>query len=184
MDDITHIQDIMCHAWAESTHKTYGSGLLVFHVYCDSCSIPEEDRTPASSTLISTFIAVIAGSYSGKTITKYIFGSLLDPPHQDNQRRRRCVLCLSKRTVRPQPHIPRTSSYKQPSPWRSPICLSVQGRPSSLNQAKVYWTLNASSQSSRHGSFTRAQNSHRLDSQISTLQHPFRSHQNQRSLGK
>jgi hypothetical protein len=47
MDDITRIQDVMCHAWAESTHKTYSSGLLVFHVYCDSCSIPEEDCTPA-----------------------------------------------------------------------------------------------------------------------------------------
>jgi len=74
MDDITRIQDVMCHAWAESTHETYGSGLLVFHVYCDSRSIPEEDRAPASSTLISTFIAVIAGSYSGKTITNYVFG--------------------------------------------------------------------------------------------------------------
>jgi hypothetical protein len=64
----------MCHAWAESTHKTYGFGLLVFHVSCDSRSIPEEDRAPASSTLISTFIAVIAGSYSGKTIANYVFG--------------------------------------------------------------------------------------------------------------
>jgi hypothetical protein len=74
MDDITRIQDVMCHAWAESMHETYGSGLLVFHVYCDSRSIPEEDHAPASSTLISTFIAVIAGSYSGKTIANYIFG--------------------------------------------------------------------------------------------------------------
>jgi hypothetical protein len=64
----------MCHAWAESTHESYGSGLLVFHVYCDSRSIPELDRAPASSVLISAFITFAAGSYSGKTIANYVFG--------------------------------------------------------------------------------------------------------------
>lgn len=73
-EDISRIQDVMCHAWAESTHESYSSGLLVYHVYCDSRSIPEEDRAPASSTLISAFIALTAGSYSGKTIANYVFG--------------------------------------------------------------------------------------------------------------
>ncbi|KAG2751190.1 hypothetical protein P692DRAFT_20646042, partial [Suillus brevipes Sb2] len=73
-EDMTRIQDVMCHAWAESTHESYGSGLLVFHVYCDSRSIPELDRAPASSVLISAFITFAAGSYSGKTIANYVFG--------------------------------------------------------------------------------------------------------------
>lgn len=64
----------MLHAWAESTRESYGSGLLVFHVYCDARSIPEHDRAPADSTLISTFIVFAAGSYSGKTIANYVFG--------------------------------------------------------------------------------------------------------------
>ncbi|KAG1743377.1 hypothetical protein EDB19DRAFT_1633214, partial [Suillus lakei] len=72
--DMTRVQEVMLHAWAESTHESYGSGLLVFHVYCDSRSIPEHDRAPANSTLISTFIAFIMGSYSRKTIANYIFG--------------------------------------------------------------------------------------------------------------
>jgi hypothetical protein len=71
---MTRIQDVICHAWAESTHESYGSGLLVYHVYCDSRLIPEPERAPASSTLISAFIAFAAGSYSGKTIANYIFG--------------------------------------------------------------------------------------------------------------
>ena len=64
----------MLHAWAESTRSSYGSGLLVFHVYCNSRLIPEHARSPAASDLISAFIAFIAGSYSGRTIANYIFG--------------------------------------------------------------------------------------------------------------
>jgi hypothetical protein len=71
---MTCIQDVMCLAWADSTHESYGSGLLVFHVYCDSRSIPELDRAPASSVLISAFITFAAGSYSGKTIANYVYG--------------------------------------------------------------------------------------------------------------
>ncbi|KIK34502.1 hypothetical protein CY34DRAFT_97878, partial [Suillus luteus UH-Slu-Lm8-n1] len=73
-EDMMCIQDAMCLACAESTHKSYGSGLLVFHVYCDSRSIPELDRAPASSILISAFITFTAGSYSGKTVANYVFG--------------------------------------------------------------------------------------------------------------
>ena len=71
---MARIQDVMLHAWAESTRESYGSGLLVFHVYCDSRAIPEQDRAPAASDLISAFISHTAGSYSGKTIANYVFG--------------------------------------------------------------------------------------------------------------
>lgn len=64
----------MLFAWAESIRESYDSGLLVFHVFCDSRSIPESERAPADSLLISTFIAFTAGSYSGKTIANYVFG--------------------------------------------------------------------------------------------------------------
>ncbi|KAG2061227.1 hypothetical protein BDR06DRAFT_924808 [Suillus hirtellus] len=72
--DIVRIQEVMLHAWAESTRESYGSGLLVFHVFCDLRAIPERDRAPADSILISTFIAAAAGLYSGKTIANYVFG--------------------------------------------------------------------------------------------------------------
>jgi len=64
----------MIHAWASSTQEAYGSGILAFHVYCDSRSIEEPTRAPTSSELISAFISDLAGSYSGKTIASYIHG--------------------------------------------------------------------------------------------------------------
>lgn len=64
----------MIHAWARSTQEAYGSGILAYHVYCDSKSIAEDLRAPASSELVSAFISDLAGYYSGKTITGYIHG--------------------------------------------------------------------------------------------------------------
>jgi hypothetical protein len=64
----------MIHTWANSTQEAYGSGILAFHVYCDSKSIEEPSRTPTSSELISAFISGLAGLYSGKTIASYVHG--------------------------------------------------------------------------------------------------------------
>jgi hypothetical protein len=60
-------------SWAKGTRSLYGSGLLAFHVFCDSRAIAETQRCPASTALILLFIANAAGSYSGKTITNYVF---------------------------------------------------------------------------------------------------------------
>ncbi|KAG2052170.1 hypothetical protein BDR06DRAFT_990232 [Suillus hirtellus] len=57
-----------------STRETYGSGLLVFHVFCDSKAIPEAQRAPASNVLIQTFISCMSGHYSGKTVSNYVNG--------------------------------------------------------------------------------------------------------------
>ncbi|KAG6326928.1 hypothetical protein ID866_12161 [Astraeus odoratus] len=59
--------------WTESTRAAYGSGLLVYHVFCDSRDIPEIECAPASSATISSFISALAGSYSGQTIQGYIY---------------------------------------------------------------------------------------------------------------
>ncbi|KAG2746293.1 hypothetical protein P692DRAFT_20739577, partial [Suillus brevipes Sb2] len=72
--DIERIWEVMVHAYAESTRETYGSGLLVFHVFCDSKTIPEEQRAPASNILIETFISCMVGNYSGKMVSNYING--------------------------------------------------------------------------------------------------------------
>jgi hypothetical protein len=71
---MSKIRDVMVHAYAESTWECYGSGLLVFHVFCDSKLIPEEQRAPASHILISLFISEMAGHYSGKTVSNYVHG--------------------------------------------------------------------------------------------------------------
>jgi hypothetical protein len=72
--DIQQISVVIGKAWEESTLAAYGSGLLNFHVFCDQKSIPEEERAPASPTLIGAFIASIAGTYSGSTIDNYVYG--------------------------------------------------------------------------------------------------------------
>jgi hypothetical protein len=72
--EIEKIRDVMLHAYAESTRETYGSGLLVYHVFCDSKLIPEDQRAPASHILISLFITEMAGHYSGRTVANYVYG--------------------------------------------------------------------------------------------------------------
>ena len=73
-EDHQHIVDVMSHAWEEDTRETYGSGLLVYHVYCDGKSIPDRERAPASQLLLSGFVSTLAASYSGKTISNYFYG--------------------------------------------------------------------------------------------------------------
>ncbi|KAF8164715.1 hypothetical protein B0H34DRAFT_786577 [Crassisporium funariophilum] len=64
----------MSNAWSESTHEGYSSGLLVWHVYCDKRSIPELQRAPAHPALLSSFVANLAGSYAGNTVSNYLYG--------------------------------------------------------------------------------------------------------------
>jgi hypothetical protein len=64
----------MSNAWADSTRESYSSGILTYHVYCDKKGIPEDSRAPTSQPIISAFIASLAGSYSGATISNYVYG--------------------------------------------------------------------------------------------------------------
>lgn len=72
--DLTRIADVLTHAWAESTREAYGTGLLVFHVFCDAKSVPDTQRAPASPILLQSFLSTIAGSYSGSTVSNYFHG--------------------------------------------------------------------------------------------------------------
>ncbi|KIK35850.1 hypothetical protein CY34DRAFT_95399, partial [Suillus luteus UH-Slu-Lm8-n1] len=68
------ICDVILYAFAESICKSYGSGLLVFHIFCDSKSISKNQHAPASCVLILLFITVITDHYSEKTVSNYIQG--------------------------------------------------------------------------------------------------------------
>lgn len=72
--DVQLIDDVALQAWADSTKVTYGSGLLMFHIFCDKKGISEVDRAPASSTLLAAFVATLAGSYSGSAVSNYLSG--------------------------------------------------------------------------------------------------------------
>ncbi|KAG2056926.1 hypothetical protein BDR06DRAFT_1038034, partial [Suillus hirtellus] len=71
--NIDRIIMVLSHSHAQSTRETYGSSLLVFHVFCDTRAIPEEQRCPASSVLILAFIAACSGLYSGKSLENYFY---------------------------------------------------------------------------------------------------------------
>ncbi|KAE9383208.1 hypothetical protein BT96DRAFT_968644 [Gymnopus androsaceus JB14] len=70
--DLQRVFTVISHAYAPSTLETYGSGLLVFHVFCDQKGVLESQRAPASTLLLSAFVAAMAGSYSGDAIANYM----------------------------------------------------------------------------------------------------------------
>lgn len=59
---------MLAHAWADSSYETYGSGLLLYHIFCDVFAIPEFQRAPTSPIIMALFISTLAGSYSSSAI--------------------------------------------------------------------------------------------------------------------
>ena len=72
--DLARIMEVIGGSWETSTHETYGSGLLIYHVFCDNRQIPEDQRAPMSQILAASFVSTIAGAYAGKTIRNYFYG--------------------------------------------------------------------------------------------------------------
>lgn len=52
----------------------YGTGLLVFHIYCDLNQVPEQLRCPTNQSLLTAFIFSYAGTYSGSTLSNFVAG--------------------------------------------------------------------------------------------------------------
>jgi hypothetical protein len=71
---LDRVLDVIEASWTERTKETYGSGLLVFQVYCDLNIIPEHLRCPISQPLLSAFIASCAGAYSGSSVSNFVAG--------------------------------------------------------------------------------------------------------------
>ncbi|KAG1888310.1 hypothetical protein F4604DRAFT_1570059, partial [Suillus subluteus] len=55
--DVLKLFDVMLISIKVKTCENYGAGLLRFHQYCDSRSIPEKNRMPASDCLLASFVA-------------------------------------------------------------------------------------------------------------------------------
>jgi hypothetical protein len=72
--ELVRILNVLSNAWAEGTAESYGSGLLSFHVFCDSKTVPEAVRAPASPSLVAGYISTFAGFLSGSTISNYVSG--------------------------------------------------------------------------------------------------------------
>jgi hypothetical protein len=72
--DVDRMFEVMSLGWEEGTAGSYGSGLLVYHVYCDDRAIPEHLRAPVNAIVVSVFVMCLAGAYAPKTINNYIYG--------------------------------------------------------------------------------------------------------------
>jgi hypothetical protein len=72
--DIDRVAQVLALGWEEGTAGAYGSGLLVYHVFCDLRAIPEAQRAPTSKIIITSFVTTLAGAYSHRTISSYVFG--------------------------------------------------------------------------------------------------------------
>ncbi|KAG2142966.1 hypothetical protein DEU56DRAFT_733239 [Suillus clintonianus] len=73
-DQLNRILEVMGSSWAPSTKETYGAGLLVFQVFCDTHKIPEEKRCPISPSILLAFLSSCAGAYSGSALANYAAG--------------------------------------------------------------------------------------------------------------
>ncbi|KAG2153402.1 hypothetical protein DEU56DRAFT_720955, partial [Suillus clintonianus] len=72
-DNLDRILAVVSHAHAAGTRETYGSGLLVYHVFCDERGITEDQRCPAPPLLLLAFISACAGVYAGTTLENYFY---------------------------------------------------------------------------------------------------------------
>jgi hypothetical protein len=72
--DLTRIEEVLQETFAPNTRSTYGTGLLMFHIFCDHKGIGEEHRAPINQTVLSSFISTLAGTYGGNTIRNYVYG--------------------------------------------------------------------------------------------------------------
>ena len=72
--DLEKIRKVIGEAYAPQTRSTYGTGLLVFHLFCDNRDIQEEHRAPVEQTVLASFISMLVGTYGGGTIRNYVYG--------------------------------------------------------------------------------------------------------------
>ncbi|PBK85425.1 hypothetical protein ARMGADRAFT_942161, partial [Armillaria gallica] len=73
-DDLFRVFRVLSFSWTDKTLETYGSGLLLYHVFCDMRSIPDDARCPASPEILSSFLASMAGNYVSGTLSSYLHG--------------------------------------------------------------------------------------------------------------
>lgn len=66
------VAELAWRSYAENTASTYGSGLLLFHVWCDLRQVPEPLRAPTSAAILAPFVSDLAGSYSQSAIVNAV----------------------------------------------------------------------------------------------------------------
>ncbi|KAI6000231.1 hypothetical protein EDC04DRAFT_2871985 [Pisolithus marmoratus] len=58
-------------SWAEKTKEAYSTGLLTYHVFCDSHNVSEHQQAPIRANTLLAFLSSCAGSYSGSALANF-----------------------------------------------------------------------------------------------------------------
>jgi hypothetical protein len=74
IEEREQVKDTMVHTWEEDTRTSYGSGLLMWHCFCDAKGMLESEQALATQGMLSAFVAHLATAYSGRTIACYLSG--------------------------------------------------------------------------------------------------------------
>jgi hypothetical protein len=74
LNTASRLLDVVLISIEPKTRENYGAGLLRFHQFCDSISIPENRRLPASEHLIAAFISSWAGRIADTTADNWLAG--------------------------------------------------------------------------------------------------------------
>jgi hypothetical protein len=74
VDAASRLLDVMLLSVKTKTKENYGAGLLRFHQFCDSISIAENQRLPASEYILAAFIASWAGKVAETTVDNWLAG--------------------------------------------------------------------------------------------------------------
>lgn len=72
LQDLRRIEEVALNSLQPTTQAAYGTGLLAFHVFCDSRNIAENMRAPVSDLILKSFVSRLAGIYSASAITNYV----------------------------------------------------------------------------------------------------------------
>ena len=127
-EDLLRIKQVLDETFAPNTRSTYGTGLLVFHIFCDHKEIDEEHRAPVNSTVFSSFISTLAGTYGGSTIRNYVYGVrawhiIHGAPWKVNDNEVEALLKAGSKLT------PKESKRKEKEPWTvdylTQICQSL-----------------------------------------------------------
>lgn len=116
-EQLNRILEVMGASWAEKTKETYGTGLLVYHVFCDAHNIPEPQRAPIRANTLLSFLSSCAGSYSGSALTNFTAGLrawhlLHGLPWQINSEELRAILEGASRLAPPSSKRPLREPFR------------------------------------------------------------------------
>ncbi|KAI6141699.1 hypothetical protein BKA82DRAFT_4201284 [Pisolithus tinctorius] len=68
---VDRILKVIGASWAENTKEAYGTGLLTYHVFCNTHSWSEAQQAPIMASTLLAFLSSCTSSYSGSALSNF-----------------------------------------------------------------------------------------------------------------